>query len=115
MNPMDLLKIQGAWMKFTMNHPKFPAFISAVAKCGLPEGSLIEIAITPPEGVKLETNLMVQQSDLELLGIIRGMAAGRQADKKKDKAEEGEAAEEENMPEEDNAESAGDIEEGTEE
>ena len=93
MNPMDLLKIQGAWMKFTMNHPKFPAFISAVAKCGLPEGSLIEIAITPPEGVKLETNLMVQQSDLELLGIIRGMAAGRQADKKKEEPEREEAAE----------------------
>ena len=103
MNPMDLLKIQGAWMKFTMNHPKFPAFISAVAKCGLPEGSLIEIAITPPEGVKLETNLMVQQSDLELLGIIRGMAAGRQAEKKKENAEGEEAAQEN----EDSAEDAG--------
>ena len=92
MNPMDLLKIQGAWMKFTMNHPKFPAFISAVAKCGLPEGSLIEIAVTPPEGVKLETNLMVQQSDLELLGIIRGMAAARHADKKKNDEENSEAS-----------------------
>ena len=91
MNPMDLLKIQGAWMKFTMNHPKFPAFISAVAKCGLPEGSIIEIAVTPPEGVKLETNLQVQQSDLELLSIIRGMAAARH-EKKKD--EENPAAEE---------------------
>ena len=90
-------------MKFTMNHPKFPAFISAVAKCGLPEGSLIEIAITPPEGVKLETNLMVQQSDLELLGIIRGMAAGRQAEKKKENAEGEEAAQEN----EDSAEDAG--------
>ncbi len=92
MNPMDLLKIQGAWMKFTMNHPKFPAFISAVAKCGLPEGSIIEIAVTPPEGVKLETNLQVQQSDLELLGIIRGMAASRQAEKKKKDEENAEAS-----------------------
>ncbi len=94
-------------MKFTMNHPKFPAFISAVSKCGLPEGSLIEIAITPPEGVKLETNLMVQQSDLELLGIIRGMAAGRQAERKKDKDGEAAASQAEEVSEEDKAEADG--------
>ncbi len=100
MNPMDLLKIQGAWMKFTMNHPKFPAFISAVAKCGLPEGSIIEIAVTPPEGVKLETNLQVQQSDLELLSIIRGMAAARHEKKKdEDKKEEENGEAPEDIPE----------------
>ncbi len=92
MNPMDLLKIQGAWMKFTMNHPKFPAFVRAVAKCGLPEGSLIEIAITPPEGTKLETNLKVQESDLELLGIIRGLAAGKAAKNDNRSGEEEQAA-----------------------
>jgi hypothetical protein len=39
----------------------------AVSRKGLKEGSIIEIAITTPEGEKIETNLKVKDSDLELL------------------------------------------------
>ena len=63
----NIMKITGAWNTFKSNHPKFPAFCQAVSRKGLKEGSIIEIAITTPEGEKIETNLKVKDSDLELL------------------------------------------------
>ena len=59
----NIMKITGAWNTFKSNHPKFPA----VSRKGLKEGSIIEIAITTPEGEKIETNLKVKDSDLKLL------------------------------------------------
>ena len=63
----NIMKITGAWNTFKSNHPKFPAFCQAVSRKGLKEGSIIEIAITTPEGEKIETKLKVKDSDLELL------------------------------------------------
>ena len=63
----NIMKITGEWNTFKSNHPKFPAFCQAVSRKGLKEGSIIEIAITTPEGEKIETNLKVKDSDLELL------------------------------------------------
>lgn len=63
----NIMKITGAWSTFKSNHPKFPAFCQAVSRKGLKEGSIIEIAITTPGGEKIETNLKVKDSDLELL------------------------------------------------
>ena len=57
----NIMKITGAWNTFKSNHPKFPAFCQAVSRKGLKEGS------TTPEGEKIETNLKVKDSDLELL------------------------------------------------
>ena len=59
----NIMKIPGG----KSNHPKFPAFCQAVSRKGLKEGSIIEIAITTPEGEKIETNLKVKDSDLKLL------------------------------------------------
>ena len=58
----NIMKITGAWNTFKSNHPKFPAFCQAVSRKGLKEGSIIEIAITTPEGEKIETNLKVKDS-----------------------------------------------------
>ena len=33
-------------------------------------GSVIEIAITDPAGEKIETNLRVQESDIELINLL---------------------------------------------
>ena len=66
-NRKKMNRITGAWNTFKSNHPKFPAFCQAVSRKGLKEGSIIEIAITTPEGEKIETNLKVKDSDLELL------------------------------------------------
>lgn len=61
------MKITSAWNTFKKNHPKFPAFCQAVSRKGIREGSIIVITFTTPEGEKIETNLKVKDSDLELL------------------------------------------------
>ena len=67
MNIGNMMKIISAWSTFKKNHPKFPAFCQAVSRKGIREGSIIEITFTTPEGEKIETNLKVKDSDLELL------------------------------------------------
>lgn len=67
MNIGNMMKFTGAWNTLKRNHPKFPAFCQAVSRKGIREGSIIEIAFITPEGEKIETNLKVKDSDLELL------------------------------------------------
>ena len=67
MNIGNMMKFTVAWNTFKRNHPKFPAFCQAVSRKGIREGSIIEIAFITPEGEKIETNLKVKDSDLELL------------------------------------------------
>ena len=67
MNIGNMMKISGAWNTFKKNHPKFPAFCQAISLKGIREGCIIEITFTTPEGEKIETNLKVKDSDLELL------------------------------------------------
>ena len=38
-------------------------------------GSVIEIAVTDPSGERIETNLRVQESDLELINLLTEIAA----------------------------------------
>ncbi len=67
------MKVKGAWDQFSKNHPKFMPWMQAVSRKGVTEGTIIEIAVTTPEGEKLETNLKVQQSDLDLLNMLKQM------------------------------------------
>ena len=62
-----------AWNTFKKNHPKFPAFMRAVEKDGIREGTIIEIKVTSPEGKERETNLKVTASDMALFEMLRGM------------------------------------------
>ena len=39
----------------------------------LQEGSVIELAVTQPDGKKLETNLRLTASDLDLIAQIKGL------------------------------------------
>ena len=54
-NMGNMMKLMGAWNTFKRNHPKFPAFCSAVYQKGLQEDSIIEISVTTPEGEKMTT------------------------------------------------------------
>ncbi len=65
-DPTMMFKAKSALDTFNRNHPKFMPFLQA---CGgqVKEGSIIEITVTSPEGEKIETNLKVQQSDIELI------------------------------------------------
>lgn len=70
-NPASLMKIMSAKNKFTANHPKFAAFLSAVFSGGVEEGTIIELTVTKPGQNPVTTNIKVQQSDLELLKELR--------------------------------------------
>lgn len=74
MNPMKLLKIQGAWNTFKSNHPKFPLFVSALSKEGLGENTVIDIKVTTPEGKEFQSNIKLTASDLELLSSLKDLA-----------------------------------------
>jgi len=73
MNPQALMQLMSAWNTFKGKHPKFPAFLSAIMKQGIKADTVIEISITDPDGKKIETNLKVTQSDLELFESIKNM------------------------------------------
>ena len=79
-NPMDLFKVKGLLGEFGTNHPKFFPFLQAVAQAGAKEGTIVEMSVLTPEGQKMETNLRLSESDLELIRLIREMAG--QGDKK---------------------------------
>jgi hypothetical protein len=66
-NPAKLMKIKNSWDTFTLNHPKFPSFISAVQKNGLEEGTIIEINVTTVDGKTLSSNIKLTQSDIEMI------------------------------------------------
>ena len=73
MNPMEMMKIAQAWQTFSANHPKFLPFVNAVSQVALVEGSVIEVAVTTPEGKRRESNLKLTQSDLEFLALLKSM------------------------------------------
>ena len=66
-NPKKLFKMQMAWQQFHDTHPKVLPFIKAVEAAGIREGTVISITVETPEGEKFESNIKVQQSDLDLL------------------------------------------------
>ena len=63
----NMMHVMNAWNKFQKNHPKFPAFCKAVANRGIKEDTIVEIAVVTPEGERIETNIKVKESDLELM------------------------------------------------
>ena len=75
MNPVDLFRLAEARKKFNANHPKFGPFLKAAYEYGLREGSMIYISVTPPGGTKIETNLIVQDSDMEMLSEFMKMGS----------------------------------------
>ena len=81
-NPMELFKVKGLLGEFGTNHPKFFPFLQAVAQAGAKEGTVVEMTVTTPEGRKMETNLRLSQSDLELIRLIRELAGDKGGDDK---------------------------------
>lgn len=69
-NPADLFKVRAAAETFNANHPKLIPFFGAAKNKATTPGSVIEIAVTDPAGERIETNLRVQESDLELIRLL---------------------------------------------
>ena len=68
-----LQKLKSQLDTFHRNHPKIAPFLDAVNKNALGEGTIIEISVTSPEGRHYETNLKVNQEDLEFLHSLQGL------------------------------------------
>ena len=47
--------------------------LNDVFSSGIPEGSVVEISVTKPGMEKVTTNIRVQQSDLELINILKDL------------------------------------------
>ena len=74
MNLQSLFKLKSAWETFTGNHPKFPAFLNAVAQSGMEEGTVIAFTVTRPDGEVIESNLKLTTEDLELFRTLKDLA-----------------------------------------
>ena len=74
-NPADLFRVRSAAETFNNNHPKLIPFFTAVRDKASTPGSVIEIAVTDPSGERVETNLRVQESDLELIRLLMEISA----------------------------------------
>lgn len=68
-----VMQIMNAWNTFQQNHPKFPMFLRAVGSRGIKEDTILEMAVTFPDGEKMETNLKITASDLELFNQFKNM------------------------------------------
>ncbi len=74
-NPADLFRVKSAATKFNANHPKLLPFFAASKNKAMTPGTVIEIAITDPNGEKIETNLRVQESDVEFINLLLEIGA----------------------------------------
>ena len=81
MNLGTIMQAKQGWDTFKSNHPKFPAFLSAVNRAGIPEGAVINIDIAYPDGHNMKTNLRVTRSDLELFETAREIIEERDTSK----------------------------------
>lgn len=68
-----VMQLMNAWNTFSQNHKKFPMFLKAVESRGIKEDTVVDIAITFPDGEKLETNIKVCASDLELFNQLKNL------------------------------------------
>ena len=68
---MKLLEIRNLWAAFTRRHPKFPQFLTAVQQAGIPEGTVIEVTITPPDGKTFTSNLKVTAEDIDAVKSLQ--------------------------------------------
>ncbi len=73
MNPQAMMQFMSAINTFKSNHPKFASFIEQFIRNGVPEGSVIEITVTGPDGVPVTTNMKVTESDIELIRTLKNI------------------------------------------
>lgn len=72
-NPAKLLQFRNDWNAFQQRHPKFVKFAIAVVQSGVPEGSVIEMKVTTPDGREMESNLRLSQEDIEFVKGFKNM------------------------------------------
>lgn len=74
-NPMKLMQLKTMMTRLRDNHPKFPAFLQAVSRRALCADTVIEISVITPDGERLESNLKLKESDIEVLRELQNLQA----------------------------------------
>lgn len=74
-NPADLFRVKSAAETFNRNHPKLLPFFGAVKDKAMVPGTVIEMAVVDQSGERIETNLRVQESDIELIRLLMEIGA----------------------------------------
>ena len=69
-NPMQILKIRDTLNAFRNRHPGFSHFIGDIRRRGLPEGTVMDMTVTMPDGKTMKTNFRVSQEDLDLIRML---------------------------------------------
>lgn len=69
-NPLQILKLKDTLNAFRNRHPGFSRFIGALRRKGVPEGSVLEVKITSPDGETMETNFRVTPEDIALIRML---------------------------------------------
>lgn len=69
-NPMQILKIRDTLNAFRSRHPGFSRFIADIRRRGLPEGTVMDMTVTMPDGKTMQTNFRVSQEDLDLIRML---------------------------------------------
>lgn len=72
-NPANMMKMMKMKNEFESNHPKFVAFLQTVFSRKVEEGTVIEITVTRPGEAPVTSNIVVKQSDIELLEQLKSL------------------------------------------
>lgn len=75
LNPAKLLKLKGAWDRFSAGHPKFISFLKAVGMNSMEEGTIVEITVTRKDGTATTGNLKITAEDLALFDELKNIYA----------------------------------------
>ena len=73
MNPAAIMKLLEGKRRFDDTHPKVSRFLGDLMRNGVKKGDVIDVVITRPDGSKVSTNMMVQDSDLELIESLKDL------------------------------------------
>ncbi|MBR2730049.1 MAG: hypothetical protein IKD92_09360 [Lachnospiraceae bacterium] len=69
-NPIQILKLKDTLNAFRNRHPGFTHFVGAIRNKGLPEGSVLDVTITTPDGKSMATNFRVTPEDIALIRML---------------------------------------------
>ena len=75
MNPASIMKLMAAKSQFENAHPGVSGFVKNVISQGLPEGTVLEINVTRPDGSNMATNMKVLPSDIELFNELKNVTS----------------------------------------
>lgn len=70
MNPMQLMKLKGNFGDFKKRHQMLTKFVKKISGT-MENGTVIEIAVTSPEGETIKTNMKVTPEDVSFFESIR--------------------------------------------